>query len=218
MLVKICGITNPPDAQTAQEAGADFIGLVFVPGTRRCLGIEQARSILAEIHTPTRAVGLFVNEPPEQVAATVKELGLQVVQLHGQESPEYINELLDRLPECRVLKAFAVSGPQTLLAMESYYHTIQKPRQILGFLLDAPGGGGMGKSFDWIETARVLTPLRKKIPPIFLAGGLTIGNISDAIRGLAPDGVDVSSGVEAAPGQKDPDKVRLFIRLAKNLP
>jgi phosphoribosylanthranilate isomerase len=218
MLVKICGITNPPDARTAQEAGADFIGLVFVAGSRRCVGNTQAREILSVIHTPTRAVGLFVNEPLEQVAKTVEALGLSEVQLHGQETPEYVNELLDRLPECRVLKAFAVTGPQVLLAMEPYYHAIKNPQRILGFLLDSPGGGGMGKTFNWIETARVLGPLRKKIPPIFLAGGLTIDNISDAIRGLAPDGVDVSSGVEAAPGQKDPDKVRMFIRLAKKSP
>ncbi len=216
MLVKICGITNPQDAQTAEEAGADFIGLVFVEKSKRALSLDQGREILKGVKGRARVVGLFVNEAPQRIVELAGELGLGIVQLHGQESPEYVNDLLERLPECRILKAFAVTGPRAIIEMEKYYPAIKTPGRILGFLLDAPGGGGTGKCFDWAQTAAAVALVRKKIPLIFLAGGLTNDTISDAIQVFSPDGVDVSSGVEATVGRKDPDKVRMFIRLAKN--
>ncbi len=215
MLVKICGITNLEDARTAEQAGADFIGLNFVEKSKRAVKPDQVRLILTGMQGKARAVGLFQNHPLDHVVAIVSTLGLSIVQLHGEEPSDYINDLLARLPECRVLKAVMVETAQTILGLDRYFQSIQKPQGILGFLLDAPGGGGTGKSFDWARTAEVLNAVRKKFPPIFLAGGLTIDNISDAIRTLKPDGVDVSSGVEAAPGKKDAEKVRTFIRLAR---
>ncbi|MFA5865634.1 MAG: phosphoribosylanthranilate isomerase [Phycisphaerae bacterium] len=215
MLVKICGITNSTDAKTARDAGADFVGLVFVETSKRYLEIEQAEKILVGLGGEIKPVGLFADQAILDVLDTVLCLGLKIIQLHGRESPDYLNRLMKELPACRFIKAMMITGPESIEEMQSYFRLIEDKSRILAFLLDGPSGGGMGIGFNWSEVAHLLLAAKKDLPPIFLAGGLTIDNVSDAIRILNPDGVDVSSGVETAPGRKDAEKVQKFIALAK---
>jgi phosphoribosylanthranilate isomerase len=215
MLVKICGMTSLKDAQTARDAGADFIGLVFVKTSKRYLKFEQAEKILAGLGGEGKPVGLFADQPIPQVVDTVSRLGLTIIQLHGHESPDYLNQLMKELPACCFIKAMMITGPLSIEEMQSYFRLIKDQSRILAFLLDGPNGGGAGIGFNWLEIADLLLAVKKELPPIFLAGGLTIDNLSDAIRILNTDGVDVSSGVEATPGRKDAEKVQKFIALAK---
>jgi phosphoribosylanthranilate isomerase len=214
ILVKICGITNPADAREALTAGADLIGLVFVPASKRCMTPAQAKELLADRAAAQSAVGLFQNEDLETVVATVNELGLKIVQLHGQESPEYLESLAKRLPECRFIKAIMIRRPEDIEIIDIFTKESLFRSRLMAILLDGPGGG-MGQAFDWQKIADYLQPRRPQLPPIFLAGGLTPENVADAIRIIKPDGVDVSSGVEASPGQKDSKKIRIFINLSK---
>jgi len=215
MLVKICGITTRADGRSAEAAGADFLGLVFVERSRRFVEVRKAGAILKQLAGTARPVGLFQNEDLDTVVRTVSELGLGMVQLHGRETPVYVNRLMKRLPGCGVIKAVGIAGPKDLLGLVDYFGKVDDPRRLVAFLLDSAGGGGTGARFDWPEAACVLREVKESLPLIFLAGGLTVDNLSEAIRIVGPDGVDVSSGVERSPGRKDPDKVRRFIRLAK---
>jgi phosphoribosylanthranilate isomerase len=215
MLVKICGITNIEDARTAADGGADFLGLAFVPGTKRYLTVARARLILEAGTGTATPVGLFRNADPATIVQTASALGLSTIQLHGDEPPGFIDDLAGRMPSLRVVKAFRIHGPESFRLMEAYYRQLRHPDRILAFLLDGPSGGGTGTGFDWRSAAGEIAKIRRNLPPIFLAGGLTVDNLVEAIKILEPDGVDVSSGVEAAPGRKDAGKVTDFIRLAK---
>lgn len=218
MKVKICGITNIDDARFAESEGADFTGLIFIPESPRYLTIEQAEDILAGLEGSSKPVGLFRNEAIETIIKTVNCLGLQFVQLHGQESAEYVNELTALLPESvRIIKAVMIEGSRSIESLPDYYRSIDRKDRLFAFLLDGPGGGGKGKSFDWNESAEKIGQLREKksFPQIILAGGLNPDNVGEVIKILQPDGVDVSSGVESAPGKKDKEKVRKFILTAK---
>jgi phosphoribosylanthranilate isomerase len=198
--VKICGITRPEDAQVAAAAGADAIGLVFAESPRR-ITADQAVNILAALPPFVTAVALFVNETAERIRALCHELGLRTVQLHGDEPPELAAELADFC----VLKAFRIASGADLEAAEGY------PAD--AYLLDSrvPGRqGGTGTAFDW-TLLRGITWDR----PIILAGGLTPENVADGIRQVQPYGVDTSSGVERAPGIKDPGRVRAFVAQAR---
>lgn len=200
--VKICGITGVSDALAAVEAGADALGFVFYQGSPRYVDPAEAARIVAELPPFVQVVGLFVNAPVELVNATADRVKLDLVQLHGDESPSYCEAV-----ERRVLKAFRVEGMQSLEPMGSY--------RVAGYLLDAYSPhafGGTGERFDW-GCARAA----KERGPIVLAGGLNPENVARAVAEVAPYAVDVSSGVESAPGVKDPEKVRAFIRAAKNV-
>ncbi len=194
--VKICGITNPEDAGHAVSAGADAIGLVFTDSPRR-VNPACASEIVAAAGPFVTPVALFVDSPAEFIIDVAGRLGLNTVQLHGDESPE----LVERLHPLRVIKAVRVADSSDLEGLERY--------RVDAFLLDTrvPGmKGGTGLTFDWslaVEVARRF--------PIILAGGLNPQNVADAIRQVHPYAVDVSSGVEAAPGKKDPLKVSAFI-------
>lgn len=214
MLVKICGITNPADAHEALKAGADLIGLVFVPASKRYVTPAQAKELLADQTAAQSAVGLFQNDDLEKVVAAVNELGLRIVQLHGQEPPEYLDSLARRLPMCRFIKAILIRRYEDIETIDWYTKESLFRSRLMAILLDGPGGG-MGRAFDWQKVADYLQPRRSQLPPIFLAGGLTPENVAEAISILRPDGVDVSSGVESLPGRKDAEKVRTFINLSK---
>ncbi len=199
--VKICGITNPEDAQTAVEAGADALGFVFYKESPRHIFPEEAARIINLLPPFVQAVGLFVNEEAETVNRISRLCRLGLVQLHGDESPDYCS-----LIEARIMKAFRVRSLTCLDPIAGY--------RLSGCLLDAFSPsfyGGTGTSFNW-EIAReaVLRGHR-----IVLAGGLSPANVAEAIQQVHPWGVDVSSGVESAPGKKDTDKLREFIRNAK---
>jgi len=199
--VKICGITCPADAETAVQAGADLIGLVFHKPSPRHVTLGEAAEIVQGIPPYVLRVGLFVNPTPQSVAAAIAACGLQMLQFHGDESPEFCRQF-----GMITMKAFRVKGPETLEALAQY------PTD--AWLLDAhvPGKyGGTGQTFDWVLAAKA-TRLGK---PVFLAGGLTPENVGEAVRTARPYGVDVSGGVETAPGRKDPEKVRRFVAQAR---
>ncbi len=199
--VKICGITNAVDAGVAVQVGADLVGLVFYDKSPRCVTIEAATSIVQAIPAAVLRVGLFVNPDPRQVAEAITRCGLQWLQFHGEESAEFCRQF--QLP---TMKAFRMRGPETLRTLRQY--------DTDAWLLDAHVEGqfgGTGQTFDWGLAARAA----QLGTPVFLAGGLTPDNVAEAVRTVRPYGVDVSGGVEAAPGRKDPAKVRAFITAAK---
>jgi phosphoribosylanthranilate isomerase len=199
--VKICGITRLEDALTAITAGADALGFVFYPASPRHVLPEQAADIIRNLPPFVQTVGLFVNEDVTTVTATADQCGLDVVQLHGEETPEYCSAI-----RRRIIKAFRVKDITTLDVLERY--------QVSGCLLDAwspAAPGGTGQTFNWEIAAEAV----KRGHRIILAGGLTPENIAEGIHQVHPYGVDVSSGVEYAPGCKDTVKIRDFVAIAK---
>lgn len=198
--VKICGVTSVDDAAMCVEAGADAIGLNFVPGSPRCLDLSTAAAIMREIPERVISVGVFVDADRETLTRHKETLGLRCLQLHGDEPPELLAEFLPH-----AYKALRVRGPGVRQEAERY------PGRFL--LLDAyvPGvHGGSGARFDW-SLALELAKLRQ----LTLAGGLTPDNVAEAIAAVQPFCVDVASGVERAPGKKDEGLVRAFIDNAK---
>jgi phosphoribosylanthranilate isomerase len=198
--VKICGITNIEDALQAVAAGADALGFVFHPPSPRCVTVERAGAIIQELPPFIQTVGLFVNADLVLVNDTADRCGLDLIQLHGDEPPDYCDGV-----RRRVLKAFRVRDETSLEPVRGY--------QVAGFLLDAWSPeqyGGTGRTFNWEVAAEV-----QRYGPLVLAGGLTPENVRQAVELVQPFAVDVSSGVEAAPGKKDPEKVREFIAQAK---
>ncbi len=201
--VKICGITSPEDALIAVEAGADALGFVFYQESPRHIFPEEAARIINLLPPFVQAVGLFVNETPETVNQISRICRLGLVQLHGDETPDYCRKI-----EQRIMKAFRVRTLTCLDPIAGYHPT--------ACLLDAYSPsfyGGTGTSFNW----EIAQAARQRGHRIVLAGGLTPDNVAEAIRQVQPYGVDVSSGVESAPGKKDPDKVRRFVRNAKEV-
>jgi phosphoribosylanthranilate isomerase len=198
--VKICGITNLEDALTAIDAGADALGFVFHPQSPRHVFPEQAAAIIRHLPPFVQTVGLFVNDPLDQVNATADLCGLDLVQLHGEEKPGYCDSV-----RRRVIKSFRVKDITSLEPMRDY--------RVAAFLLDAwspAAHGGTGRTFNWEIAA-----CAAQSNCIILAGGLTPLNVAEAVRQVRPHAVDVSSGVESGPGKKDANKIREFIRLAK---
>jgi phosphoribosylanthranilate isomerase len=200
--VKICGITRPGDAEAAAKAGAHAIGMIFYGGSRRAITAAMARHIVAVLPAFVTPVALFVNPQVDEVRRISDEVGPQLLQFHGEESPEFCAQF--RLP---YIKAVKVRTGVDLLQCDRFYAAAK------GLLLDAyvdGSQGGTGTSFDW-----TLIPSRLSRPPI-LAGGLSPENVGDAIRRVRPWAVDVSSGVESSAGIKDPAKIAEFMRGVRN--
>jgi phosphoribosylanthranilate isomerase len=200
MFVKICGITRPIDAQNAVRLGATALGFVFWPESPRAVAPERVAEIVATVPTPVMTVGVFVNEELDVVRRIVASTGIGVVQLHGDESPDYAAAL-----EVPVFRSV------TLAAFEAASRAW--PEQTT-FLLDAADPvrrGGTGRTLDWSRAAAAARRSR-----VILAGGLTPANVADAIAVVQPFGVDVSSGVEEAPGVKDGEKVKRFLDQARH--
>lgn len=197
--VKICGITRLEDALEAVRLGADALGFNFWPPSKRYCAPEAARRIIARLPPFVATVGVFVNQPREEILQAIAQAGIGVVQLHGDETPDQCAAFA-----APVIKALRVEGASSLSKMEGY--------AVSAFLLDTPteGFGGSGKTFDWSLVHRA-----GRERPILLAGGLTPENVAKAIKEVRPYGVDVASGVESAPGIKDPDKMARFIAAAK---
>jgi phosphoribosylanthranilate isomerase len=194
--IKICGITGPDDAALAIEAGADALGFNFVPGTPRCIAPEIAGAIIAGLAPFVTCVGVFLDQSLEVVLRASAVAGVGAVQLHGCEGADFAR----RIP-LKVIKAIPVSDAASLRVMAGY------PAH--AFLLDshrAGEAGGTGQTFPW-DLAREA----RRHGRIVLAGGLTPGNVAEAVRRVAPFAVDVASGVERRPGVKDPQKVRDFV-------
>ena len=215
--VKICGVRRLEDALVASEAGADFIGLVFVPGRPRRLAIEEARAIVDGLrasgdHAP-QVVGLFADQPLDEVNDTIKACRLDRAQLCGDESMDYC-----RQTEAGVIKVLHVPGGQPeepviahlaerVSAHREAGHLVTLDRLVAGI------PGGTGERFDWA----IAEEMSRRGHSFLLAGGLLPENIAQAIATVNPWGVDVSSGVETD-GRKDPDKIRDFVRSARQAP
>lgn len=198
--VKICGITNKEDARLAVEAGADALGFVFFRESPRYISHDKARAIIESVPAFVSTVGVFVNEPAWRVQEIMRITGLDVAQLHGDESPE----------ECckfrRAIKALRVAKINDIEHIGQY--------NVSAFLLDTysrDSYGGTGTVFNWDIALEA-----KRYGNIILAGGLTPDNVADAVRHVNPFAVDVSSGVEADKGIKDPEKLRQFISRARH--
>jgi len=202
--VKICGVTRLEDANEAWAAGADALGLNFYPRSPRYVEPGVAAALARTRPALGAVVGVFVNESPDIIRARVRECGLTVVQLHGDEPPEACTGF--GVP---VIKALRVRGPEDVAKARTYVGA----GDVATLLLDgaAPGYGGGGVTFDWSLVAR----LTDAGLPVLVAGGLGPDNVAEAVRATRPYGVDVASGVESSPGIKDARAVRAFIRNAK---
>lgn len=201
--VKICGITNPADAQAAVAAGADALGFIFYEKSPRYIRLTDAAAISRPLAPFIIRVGVFVNAPEEIVLSATRECGLTLLQFHGDESPEFCARFA-----LMNMKAFRVHGPETLEQIPKYATD--------AYLLDAFSSttlGGTGEKFNW----DLAVEAKRFGKPIFLAGGLTAENVAGAIRKVRPFGVDVSSGVESAPGIKDHAKIKAFITAARSV-
>ncbi len=201
--IKICGITNIDDALMATDAGADALGFAFVPDTPRYLkDTKAAAKIIEQLPPFITTVGLFVNAAPEVIRTTADECHLDMLQLHGDESPQFCR-VLNR----RIIKAARVKDESSFAHLSDY--------RVSGYLLDTyvKGAlGGTGVAFDWHLAVKA-----KQYGRIILAGGLDPDNVGSAVQQVRPYGVDVSSGVEVRPGRKDPVKVQAFIQTVKEM-
>jgi phosphoribosylanthranilate isomerase len=208
LLVKICGLSTEATVDAAIEAGADMVGFAFFPRSPRDISVAAAAQLAARARGRAGIVALTVDAPDQALAEIVAALRPDLLQLHGRESPERILHLraLFGVP---LMKAIGVAGPGDLAATRAYAGVDR-------FLLDAkpPADalrpGGNGRSFDWTMLEGF-----EMGAPIMLSGGLDPDNVGEAIRVAKPDGVDVSSGVERAPGLKDEAKIAAFIRAAR---
>jgi phosphoribosylanthranilate isomerase len=204
--VKICGITNWADARRAIAGGAELLGFNFYKGSPRYITPARARRIVRRLPKGVAAVGVFVNETEEKMIETARVVGLDQLQLHGDESPAMVARLARTLP---VIKAVRVRKPFRAAQLAPY----KRASALLLDGYDRRARGGTGRTFDWEIARRAGRNGR-----IFLAGGLTPENIGDAIRAAKPYAVDVCSGVEARPGKKDPAKMRNLLRAAGAIP
>ena len=202
--VKICGMTNAPDALAAVEAGADLLGFVFYEKSPRYVPIEAAAQVIRQLPSFVVKAGVFVDAPSDFVLRAIAECRLDLLQFHGEETPQYCTQF-----GLMSIKAFRIRDAGSLEPLTEY------PTD--AWLLDAYAAdiiGGTGEPFNW----ELAVEAQKLGRPVFLAGGLNPSNVAQAVRRVRPYGVDVSSGVEKAPGKKDPEKVRAFIEAAKGAP
>ena len=201
--VKICGTTQAADAACAVAAGVDALGFIFFPKSPRNIEPRAAQTIIAGLPPLVDAVGVFVNETLSRVQEIAAFCGLNTIQLHGAESPEYCRELASTLPCCRLLKAFRIGSHSTAADITPYAEVVQ------GYLLDTfqkDAEGGTGQAFDWQLIKRL-----QLSRPFFLAGGLDCDNIRQALTQVRPYGVDANSGLEDAPGIKNHQKIASFL-------
>ena len=208
--MKVCGLTNLPDAELAVAHGAWALGMIFFEGSPRRCSLDAARGISAALRRRAELCGVFVNAPLEQVAAIAEEVGLSVLQLHGDEGPAYCAEAARR-SGARVIKSAQVSGAGDIRDLERFHVDFH--------LLDARARspraralrGGTGESFDW-----GLVAARRSTIPLILSGGLSADNVADAIAAAHPYALDTASGTEAAPGRKDPERLSAFFAAARS--
>jgi phosphoribosylanthranilate isomerase len=201
--VKICGITTPEAMTAALEAGADFVGLVFHPASPRNVSIEVAAYLSSYVPDSVKVVGLFVDPGDKMLTETLENVRIDLIQLHGNETLERVLDIKTKFGK-PIIKALPITTAEDVTGIKAF-------EAIADWVLLDSRGGGTGKSFDWKLLDGVVFN-----KPWMLAGGLTPGIVSGAIKRLHPIAVDVSSGVEALRGVKDPAKIRAFIEAAKN--
>jgi phosphoribosylanthranilate isomerase len=204
-LVKICGITNLDDALAAVEAGADALGFNFYQPSPRYITPEHAGEIVEQLPDLLLTVGVFVNEDPDAVLSIAAEAGLQALQLHGDESPEYCRELA---ATHYVIKAFAVSDSFDVQTAQAY--------EVEAIMLDTKHNnlrGGTGRVFDWSVAQQAASTM----PKLFLAGGLSPENVENAVKIVHPFAVDACSALEDAPGKKNHERMRVFVNRVRGV-
>lgn len=209
--VKVCGLTRRDDARRAAEAGADYLGVILVPGTPRAVSGSQGRAVVEGLGVPV--VGVVADLSPARTGDQARELGAGVVQLHGREDPEFVRALRDEGP-WEIWKALRVRDTQALLSELCRFAPL-----VDGILLDSwhpLRRGGTGTPFSWADVARIRDAFPNEAA-LVAAGGLNPGNVAEAIRHLRPHVVDVSSGVEESPGIKSHEKIVAFIQAAKGI-
>ena len=202
VFIKVCGIKSPGDAREAADAGADAIGLIFAESPRK-VNVAEARRISVALPDGVLKVGVFVDAEPEEVLQTAREVGLDLAQLHGDETPETVAAI--RGAGLPVMKALRVRNAEALAEIQSYGADL--------IMLDAWSArvrGGTGETFDWGLAKSV-----KGRGNIVVSGGLTPENVREAIELFEPYGVDASSSLEEKPGKKSGERVRRFVRAAK---
>ncbi len=208
-LVKICGLTNVPDAELAVELGAWALGMIFYDGSPRRCSPAEAIAITTALRRRTELCGVFVNAPLEEVVGRSDELGLTLIQLHGDEGPSFCSEVRRRTG-ARIIKAAQVAGSSDVQDLERFHVDFH--------LLDARARavarqgmrGGTGETFDW-----GLVRGRRSSVPLILSGGLTPDNLAEAIDVVHPYALDTASATESAPGHKDPVRLRAFFEAVR---
>ena len=208
--VKICGVKTPHIVEVACEAGAQYLGFNFFPKSPRFVDPKTARELAIEVRIGVAKVGLVVNASDEELDRLTSEVPLDMLQLHGQESLERVAEIRERfgLP---VMKAIGVAGPEDLRVLDAYGMVADQILVDTKAPKDATLPGGNGLAFDW----RLISK-RGWNAPWMLAGGLTVDNVVQAIQMTGAKQVDLASGVESAPGEKDPDMIRAFMAAIRN--
>ena len=199
--VKICGITSFNDAIMAANYGASALGFIFYEKSPRYINPEILKTWISNVPSSVKKVGVFVNKDVDKVNKIAEELNLDMVQLHGDESPEYCNQMIKP-----VIKVFRVNNKFDSIMLNNY--------QVATFLFDTynkENHGGTGESFDWQSILQLNTEI-----PVILSGGLNADNVLEGIEVVKPSAVDVNSGVEAAPGKKDEEKIKNLFTILKN--
>jgi phosphoribosylanthranilate isomerase len=214
MWVKICANTTLDDSLAALDAGADALGFIFAESKRRVQPAE-VKKIIAGLPPEGERIGLFVNTPAQEVIRTVRECSLTGVQLHGEETPQYVKDLV-RMAEgapLKIIKTFSANAPYELSTAASAV----MDEHVDAFLVDsgnAAGRGGTGQVFDWLRASDFVIKLKQRAQ-VIIAGGLNPDNVASAVRLFRPYGVDVTTGVEREPGKKDLEKLKAFIAAAR---
>lgn len=202
--VKICGITNAQDAKNAADSGCDALGFVFYRKSSRYIPPWKACDIIRNLPGRIIKIGVFANAKEKTIKNIAKSCGLDILQFHGSESPEFCG----RFKGYRIIKAFRIRAKKDLSGILRY--------KTFAYLFDTFTGskiGGTGRRFDWNLLGELGNLM--KSPPLFLSGGLSVKNVKAAIRAVKPDWVDVSSSLEISPGKKDHRKVKRFIEIVK---
>lgn len=209
LTIKICGLTTPEALDAALGGGADFVGFVFFPPSPRNLTFEAARDLGAQVRGPAQKVALSVDASDAELERVVEALRPDMLQLHGKESPQRVAQLRERyaLP---VMKALPIEQRSDLAAVRDYASIADRLLFDARAPREATRPGGLGKAFDWHLLEGLIVPV-----PTMLSGGLHAGNVAEALRITGAEAVDVSSGVERASGEKDPERIRDFIRAAR---
>jgi phosphoribosylanthranilate isomerase len=209
LLIKICGLMTPEALDVALDAGADAVGFVFFPPSPRHIGFELARTLGARVRGRAQKVALSVDADNDFLAATIEALKPDLLQLHGKEDPDRVASVRSRF-RLPVIKALPIAERADLSPIRIYAKVADRLLFDARAPREATRPGGLGKTFDW----RLLENIDAGVP-YMLSGGLDAGNVAEALRITGAPAVDVSSGVERAPGDKDPDKIRAFIRAAR---
>ena len=209
MRIKICGITDVLTAQAIAQMGVDTLGFICVPQSPRYVSTSTIKEIVAAIPAEISTVGVFVNASVPEIKDIVDKTGLSGIQLHGDEKPEICAQLHDLLPNIEIIKAWRLKDPENLKQLEDYYSVVDT------LLLDAyqaDAYGGTGVTLNWDDLTSFRPPR-----PWLLAGGITPDNVLTALNTVSCDGVDVSSGVEIAPGKKDLEQVNKLLQVLEQI-